>query len=153
MRGYEAELMPICALPEEDAKLYTAWMFDRQELTCFDPRVIANPRCCMAKVTRNNETVAMVPIQPVLFFESLALKPDLGSSGTYLALNAIDSSIPEITRDTAICEFYFVTSDEAFANAAADHGWDKYLYDQEKHTWLLRKRTDFKLPDAGCRES
>lgn len=130
--------MPIGSVPEADAKQFSEWMWEQRKKTDFDPQVIAAPRACLMKVTKGEKTVALVPIQPVIFIESLCSDPNATKSQLALAVFEIQEKVKAIMRDTAHTEAYFVTSDKGFADFSEDHGWAKYLFDEKKQAWLMK---------------
>ncbi len=130
--------MPVGSVPETDAKLFCEWMWQQREKTQFDPQVINGPRSCLIKVTKGENTVALVPIQPVIFIESLCSDPNATKSQLALAVFEIQEQVKAVMRDTAHIEAYFVTNLKEFADFSEDHGWTKYLFDEKKNSWLMK---------------
>lgn len=138
----ETNLMPVGATPENDVKLFLEWMWEQRIKTNFDKNVLGYPRTCMAQVKKAEETVALVPVHPVLMLESLARNPNLTDSELVLALDSVNDTIQQVMRDTGMAEAFFQTNIERFADICEKHGWEKALYDPAKHTWLMKKRAN-----------
>lgn len=132
--------MPICAVSEVDAKLFTDWTWAQHQMNAFDSQTLTYPRSCMAKVSRGDETVVMVPFHPVLMFESLCHLPSLGDSAKALSLSRIDEAAASAMKDAGLYEAYFLTSEKRFADLALTHGWTIALFDADKSTWLMKKK-------------
>jgi len=138
-----AELMPICALPMDDAKLFAEWMKEQRFFTHFDPKVISYPRSAIVRVKNEDETTVMVPVHPVLMIESLGKKPGMGKPEAFQSLKEISDLLEEACLHTGFGEQYFLTGDESFVRAAILNGnWRVALYDQERKTWLMKRRTN-----------
>jgi hypothetical protein len=142
MEEIQAELMPLYAVSEADAKLFIKWMQTQRTNTDFDPSVLGYPRACMARVHQGEEPIAMVPIHPVFMLESLARNPELTDSQLVLALNSIDKKVQQAMQDSGIAETFFQTNNERFAYICERHGWIKALYDPVKKEWLMKKRAN-----------
>lgn len=132
------EVMPIGSVPEADVKLFCEWMWKQRETAHFDPEVINGPRSCLVKVTKGEKTLALVPIQPVIFIESLCFDPNATKSQKALAVFEIQEKVKAVMRDTAHQEAYFVTTLKEFADFSEAHGWTKYLFDEKKNSWLMK---------------
>src|SRR6266566_885846 len=115
-----AELMPLYAVSEADAKLFIEWM----------------------QIQQNDETIVMVPLHSVFMLESLARNPNLTDSQLVLALNSIDKKIQQVMQDSGMAETFFQTNSERFADICERHGWIKTLYDPAKQEWLMKKRAN-----------
>ena len=135
-----SNLMPVCAVPEADQKLFIEWMWGQRISTDFDKSVISYPRSCMVQITQDDETIALVPVHPVFMLESLARNPNLTDSELVLALRSLDEKIQQTMKDTGMAEAFFQTNSERFADICEKHGWEKALYDPEKKEWLMKKR-------------
>lgn len=140
MRDYEATLSPISTTSPADAERFAAWAWAQKQQTVFDADVINYPRACIAKVAKADETVALVPVHPVLMIESFCREPGLSPSQRFLTLHSLDAMLTQVMHDTGMAESFFVTSDSHFADVAEQHGWIKYLHDTEKQTWLMKKK-------------
>ncbi|HEV8492656.1 MAG TPA: hypothetical protein VGR76_10300 [Candidatus Angelobacter sp.] len=132
------EVMPVGSVPEADAKLFCEWMWKQKEKTQFDPEVLNGPRSCLVKVKRGENTLALVPIHPVIFIESLCSDPNATKSELVLAMFQIQEQVKAIMRHTAHTEAYFVTTFKDFADLSENHGWTKYLFDEKKNSWLMK---------------
>ena len=82
----------------------------------------------------------MIPLQPVLMFESLVKKPELTKRQTALALWKIGELVESTSAFTGLREAYFITNCEDEANSCAKHGWTICLHDQDKGQWLLKRK-------------
>lgn len=138
MLKIETEVMPIGMLPESDIKLFSKWMWEQRDKTNFDMATIEAPRACIVKASKGEKVVSYVPIQPVIFIESLCSDPDATKSQLSLSTYKIHEQVKAVLRDTLHTEAYFVTTDEQFANVCEGCGWKKYMHDTEKHAWLMK---------------
>jgi hypothetical protein len=130
--------MPMGAFPQEDAKLFIKWMWRQKKSSNFDASVLAAPRACMVKATRDGQTIALLPVQPVIAIESLCNDENLTKSQLTLALYEIHRLIEKIMRDSETTEAFFTTDNQIFADLCETHGWKKHLFDESKHTWLMK---------------
>jgi hypothetical protein len=142
--------MPLAVFPESDAKLFTKWMWRQKESSNFDPAVIAAPRTCMVKASQDGQTIALLPVQPVLSLESLCNDENLTKSQLTLALYEIHVLIKKIMRDSECTEAYFTTSHDEFAELCEANGWKRHLFDEKKHTWLMRLQLPSDLLGKLC---
>jgi hypothetical protein len=142
MKEIHADLMPLYAVPEADAQLFTEWMKSQRAVTDFDKRVIGYPRACMARVQQGEETIALVPVHPAFMLESLARDSNLTDSQLVLALSSIDKMIQQTMKDSGMAEAFFQTNIQRFADICERHGWIKALYDPSKHEWLMKRRAE-----------
>lgn len=138
----DAELMPMCCVHPEDAEKFTEWMKTQAVRTNLDPDVLGYPRACMARLSRNDVTLAMLPLHPVVMLESLASSPELNDWALILGVVELDGVIEKAMETTGMCEAFFLTPIERFANTAESRGWIKALYDPEKKTWLMKKKVN-----------
>lgn len=148
-----AETIPLGAFPVEDAHLFTKWMWRQKESSNFDPAVLAAPRACMVKATREGKTIAFLPVQPVIALESLCNDENLTKSQLTLALYEIHLLIKKMMRDSETTEAFFTTSNESFADLCEAQGWKKHLFDEQKHTWLMKLQLPFDLLGKSCESS
>ena len=148
-RQIQADLLALCQVSEEDAELFIKWMFEQKKATNFDFKTLTYPRACMACVHEENETVAMVPLHPVLQLESLAHKEGLSDAALILALRAVDEQVTQAMQNTGMCEVFFQTSNARFAETCSRHGWIKDLYDPVKGTWLMKKQRTWQMPEGN----
>ena len=140
MQKITADICPIGSMQPVDAELFTNWAWQQRENINLDPGVLAYPRTCMTHARMGEETVAMIPVQPVLMFESLVRKPELTARQTALALWKIGEVVESTAPFTGLREAYFITNCEAEANSCEKHGWIKVLHDAEKGQWLMKRR-------------
>lgn len=138
MLKIETEVMPIGFLPEEDVRVFSRWMWEQREKTNFDMATIGAPRACIIKASKGEKVLAYVPIQPVIFIESLCSSPDVTKDQLAMAFYKIQEQVKDLLRDSGHAEAYFVTTDAEFADFAEAHGWTKYLFDPEKNAWLVK---------------
>lgn len=138
----QADLLALCKVPEEDAKLFIKWMFEQKEATNFDFQTLTYPRACMARAQEATETIAMAPMHPVLMMESLAHDPNLSDSELILALARINEQLFQAMKGTGMAESFFITNNERFANTCENHGWVKAMFDPERHEWLMKRRAN-----------
>jgi hypothetical protein len=140
-----ATAMPMYAVPQEDAELFLKWVWDQREQTDFDMKTLSYPRSCMTRAQNDTETLMLLPLQPVLMFESLIRKPGLTDRQSALGLFRIGQVVEDAMKKTGHAEAYFLTNSEQEANTCANHGWVKALHDPEKKIWLMKRQVQ--LPD------
>lgn len=143
MKKITADLKPMGSVPEEDAKSFIAWAWAQRDVINLDPHVVGYPRSVMATASRDGQSVAMVPLHPVINFESFVRDPDMPDRDVVQALAAIDKLIPELAQQTGMLEFFFETSIEKFKDLCIRHGWQVRLFDSEKKIWLLKRKIEF----------
>jgi hypothetical protein len=144
--------MPIGLLPATDIQLFSKWVWEQREKTNFDMATIEAPRSCIIKVTKGEEVLAYVPVQPVIFIESLCADPHAAKDEMAMAFYKIQEQVKTVMRDSGHAEAYFVTKDGQFADFAEGHGWKKYMFDSEKNAWLMKLQIKQK-PDANPNQS
>lgn len=130
--------MPVGSLKERDVRLFSAWMWEQREETNFDMATLKAPRACIVKAGKGNNVSAYVPIQPVIFVESLCSNPDVTQFQLKAAVYEIFQQIKKIMDDSGHAETYFMTKNKQFADLCESCGWKKYMYDPEKHAWLMK---------------
>jgi hypothetical protein len=140
MKKVTADVMPIGSVPVEDAKKFISWIWDARFTTQFDKDTLSYPRSCMTRAQNDEETLMMVPIHPVLMFESMARKPGLTDRQSALCLWRIGQVVEKAMEDTGHREAFFLTNDSQEAETCSHHGWTKALYDPEKKTWLMKRK-------------
>jgi hypothetical protein len=141
MQKITADVMPLCDVPEADAKKFTEWVWNVKDKVCFDPDTLSYPRSCMTRAQNGEETLMMIPLQPVLMFESMTRKPGLTDRQSAMCLFKIGEVVEEAMQDSGHKEAYFLTNDAQEAETCSRHGWTKALYDPEKKTWLMKRKT------------
>ncbi len=140
MREITADVMPLYAVPEEDAQKFIKWIWDVRQKVCFDADTLAYPRSCMTMAKIDGETSLMIPLQPVLMFESLARKPGLSNRETAVCMLRIGESVEDIAKLTGHAEGYFFTNDYPEVLACSKNGWTVYLHDPEKGVWMMKRK-------------
>lgn len=140
MFDINASIMTVSEVPESDVRLFMKWIWEDREKTNFDPDTLTYPRSCMTRATNNGETTLMIPLQPVLFFESMTHKPDMTNREIALSMLKIGHVVEEVMQDSGHHESYFITNDEPEVLACSKNGWVVVLHDAEKKQWLLKKR-------------
>lgn len=146
MQHITAELMPLYSVPVADAKLFIEWMDSVHKERNFDPDTLSYPRSCMSKAGTSDETLMMVPIQPVLFFESMAKKPGLSDMKTAACFFQIGEQLKRVMKDTGHAEAYFLTNSDDEADACERRGWKKVLYDPICKTHLMKLKLNRVTP-------
>jgi hypothetical protein len=134
-----ADICPMYAVKPEDVKLFIHWMSEQRAQVDFDKETLSYPRSCMTHARKGEETVAMIPLQPVLMFESLVRKPELTKRQTALSLYRIGEEVERIAKDTGHREAYFITNDRDEAASCAKHGWTIELEDG-RGKWLMKRK-------------
>lgn len=135
----DAELMPVSAVSPDDQKLFTQWAWDSRIATNFDPDVLSYPRACVAKATNNGETSMFIPVNPVLFLESMVHKPMSKKEIAY-SMWRIGEETERAMNDSGHREAYFLTNDEQESITCSKHGWTVELYDPSKKVWLMKRK-------------
>ena len=153
MKKISADVMPLYAVPEADAKKFIEWVWEVREKVQFDYDTLSYPRSCMTRAQDEDETLMMIPLQPVLMFESLTRKPGLTDRQSALCLHRIGEVVEKAMEDTGHREAYFLTNDAREAETCSRHGWTKCLYDPEKKIWLMKRKTEAaKQPVEGTKD-
>ena len=147
MQTITADMMPLYSVPLKDAQTFTKWVFDVRHKVSFDMDTLGYPRSCMTRAKQGDEMVMMIPIQPVLMFESMVRKPGLTDRQAAMAMFKIGEAVERAMVDTLHREAYFLTNDEREAETCSRHGWTKVLFDPEKKMWLMKRKHELaKLP-------
>ena len=148
MRNIEAELMPVGTVQQADAQLFIDWMFAQRESNQFDSTTLASPRACVLKASRNDQTLAMLPLQPVLMLESLVRDPDLAKSAVTLSLYRMHQVVLKAMQDGGYTEAFFMTTNQQFADfcVSTNEGWQIAMFDPEKKVWLLKLQRPWQQP-------
>lgn len=136
MKQITADLLPIGAMGEEQGKDYLSWVHP----VGFDPEVLMAPRTIMARALSKDEPVLMVPVQPILRFESLATKPGMSVLQVARGLQAIGALVDQVARETGFAAAEMLTCVEAEKDLCIRRGWYVMLYDPSGPTWLLRHK-------------
>jgi hypothetical protein len=136
----EAEIMPLCSVLLEDVKKFISWIWDARLKTCFDMETLTYPRSCMTLAKIDGETSVMIPLQPVLMFESLVRKPGISNRETAISMLKIGEVVERVARDTGHREAYFITNDEPEVVACSKNGWIVYMHDVEKGVYLMKRK-------------
>ena len=142
MQKISADAMPLYAVPDKLARQFIEWIWGAREKTCFDFEVLTYPRSCMTVAKLGDEVAMMIPLQPVLMFESMVRKPGLTDRQSAMCLYRISKVVEKAMGDTGHREAYFLTNVAQEAETASHHGWTKALYDPEKQTWLMKRKTE-----------
>lgn len=140
MQKITSSIMPLYAVPEADAKKFIEWVWDVRQKVQFDYETLTYPRSCMTRAQNEEETLMLIPLQPVLMFESMTRKPNLSDRQSALCLYRIGQEVERVAKDTGHREAYFLTNDAREADTCSHHGWTKALYDPEKKTWLMKRK-------------
>lgn len=142
MKPVTAELMPIGAVPVADQKLFIDWMWEQKDRVKFDAMPLTYPRATMLKAKHGDETIAMVPMHPVLMLEAMASEQNMDRRYRAKGLWEIGKTVERAMQDTGMRDAYCLINDEGEYRAVSKRGWTKVLYDPECHTWLMRRRLD-----------
>jgi hypothetical protein len=132
--------MPLYAVPEEDAKQFIEWVWNVRQQVNFDYDTLTYPRSCMTRALDGAQTLMMIPIQPVLMFESMVHNPELSKPKIALCMSRIGETVEDAMKLTGHREAYFLTNDAQEAETCSNHGWTKALYDPEKKIYLMKKK-------------
>jgi len=145
-----AELAPIYAVPEADAKLFIQWVYDQRKNTNFDMDTLSYPRSCMTTAKAGDETLMMIPLQPTLWFESMIKKPGLTDRQSAMCMYKIGDAVERAAKDTGHKEGYFLTNSAAEVDAVSKRGWTIVLHDAERGQWLMKKKLNPVHPDKAA---
>ena len=129
------------AVLPEDAALFCKWAEEQRQDTDFDPGVVGYPRACMTKAMRDGQTIAMVPLHPVLMMESLIKDPNLTKTQTAATLFKLGELMEQVAKDSGHGECFFITNSKKEADMCEKHkGWIKVMYDPSKKTYLMKRK-------------
>lgn len=142
MQKITADVMPLYSVPPEDAKLFTKWVYDVRHRVSFDMDTLNYPRSCMTLAKQGDETVMMIPLQPVLMFESMVRKPDLSPRQAAMCMWRIGEQVEQAMTHTGHREAYFLTNDAQEVETCSRHGWTVCLQDTERGQWLMKRKTE-----------
>jgi hypothetical protein len=140
LQKISADVMPLHAVPEDDAKKFIKWVWDVRHDVDFDYDTLSYPRSCMTRAQAGDETLMLIPLQPVLMFESMVHKPGMSDRETALCMARIGEVVEQAAVDTGHKESYFLTNDAREAETCSRHGWTKVLHDPEKRVWLMKRK-------------
>lgn len=138
LRNMSAEAMPVGSVGESDKLNFCSWMWRQRESSNFDPRSLEAPRACMIKVTQSEKPIAYMPIQPAIVLESLCNDESLTKTQLTLAIYEIHKMVKKLMSDSGMAEAFFTTSNDRFVYLCEGQGWKKHLFDEARHTWLMR---------------
>jgi hypothetical protein len=139
MRKITGSLMALFETPLADARKFIGWIHKTRNN--LDQKVLTYPRTCMARAEREGETVMMIPVNPVLMFESVAADPSLSERERALCLWKIGEIVEQAMKDSGHCEAYFLTRDDRLAETVSRHGWT-----EQKGYRILKRQIDPPLP-------
>jgi hypothetical protein len=135
MKKIEAEMLPISAMSEQDARDFIEYVWHMRSLNMFDRDVLTYPKTVMLRAKSEDGNQLFIPMQSVLMFDSIAPKPGLSPRHEALALAKIGEVVDQAARDTGTRETYFFCKDDRVADLCARHG-----YEEIKGVRLLRKK-------------
>lgn len=121
MKRITADIMALCKLPMEDTKKFISWILRKRNN--LDVKVLSYPRACMTRATEGTETLMLIPVQPVLVFESMAAKPEITDHQMAMCLWRIGEVAESAMKDTGMHEAMFLTMDDKMVKLCASHGW------------------------------
>lgn len=133
MQKFSADISALCNVSEADAALFIKWVWTLRDKNAFDMKVMTYPRTCMARVQNEEETIMLLPFQPVLMYESLAPKPGLTDRQRALGLWRIGEVVDRAMKDTGMYESFFITTDAQEAETCSHHGWTVAMHDPRKN--------------------
>lgn len=146
MTKITAELLPLYALPLDEAKLFTDWVWQARKINMFDPEVLKAPRAAMVRAVNEQGPLLFVPLQPVLMLESLAPKPGLTPRQEAMSLWRVGEAVEGAAKLCGFQEVVFMTRDDRVADICAEHGFEEL-----KGVRVLKKK--IKLETAPAAES
>lgn len=129
-----------------DATLFIEWMREQRGNTDFDLQVLSYTKSCMTLAKSGDETLMMIPLQPVLFFESMAKKPGLSDKAAALCMWRIGEIVDQTMKLTGHAESYFITNNERESITCSRHGWTVVMHDSLKNLWLMKHKTEVVPP-------
>ena len=148
MQKITADIAALCNVSEADAELFIKWVWALRSKNAFDMKVMTYPRTCMARVQNEEETIMLLPFQPVLMYESLAPKPGLTDRQRALGLWRIGQVVEQAMKDTGLMEAYFLTTDDREAEVCAAHGWEEV----SKQFHVMKRRIEPKRATEEAHE-
>jgi hypothetical protein len=120
---------------------FVKWAWRMRTENTLDKAVLSYPRACIAKSEDEDGTTMMIPVQPVLFFESVAEREGLTDLQKIMSFFRIGELVDKTNEEhLGFGEAYFTTSDAKLAEVCSRHGWVKYLFDPVKNTWLMKRK-------------
>lgn len=140
MKKIIASVMPVGSVPMDDAKKFITWMWKAKEQTNFDQDALSYPRSCMTMAQQDGETVMMIPLHPVLMFESMVKKEGLSDRQAALGMYRIGEVVESVAKDTGHGEAYFITNDAREVHTTSRHGWTVVMHDADRGVWLLKRK-------------
>lgn len=141
-----ADFMPVSCVTLPDAELFIKWIWAQRETSNFDPETLGYPRSCMTMAKAGEDTLMFIPLQPILFFESMAKKPGLTDKQSALCMWRIGELVEQTMKLTGHAESYFITNDEQESTTCSRHGWTIVMHDAEKNLWLMKRKTQVVPP-------
>lgn len=142
-----ADFQTVGTVSLSDAKLFIDWIWEQRETTNFDAEVLSYPRACMTSAKNEEETLMFIPLQPVLFFESMAKKPGITDKQAAMCMWRIGELVEETMKLTGHAESYFITNSEQESVTCSRHGWSVAMHDQAKGLWLMKRKTLVTMPE------
>lgn len=143
-RSITASIRPLYAMVEDDVRKFVSWVWRGRKENGVDASVLSYPRTCMMTAKSGDETLLMIPLQPVLFFESMSRKEDLSDREVAICMWRIGQLQEQVAKDLGYGEGYFTTTDAGVAEITSRHGWEQVMYDADKKMFLMKKK--FQLP-------
>jgi hypothetical protein len=146
MQKITADFQTVGTVSLSDATVFIKWIWEQREKTDFDPQVLSYPRACMTIAKSGDEPLMFIPLQPVLFFESMAKKPGLSDKEAALCMWKIGEIVEQTMKLTGHAESYFITNSETESVTCSRHGWTVVMHDAEKNLWLMKRKTEVVPP-------
>ena len=135
MKKVFAEMLPIPAMSEHDARDFIEYVWSMRSLNMFDKDVLTYPRTVMLRARNEEGNQLFVPLQSVLMYDSIAPRPGLSPMAEARALSKIGEVVDQAAQHSGTREVYFFCRDDRVADLCARHG-----YEEIQNVRVLRKK-------------
>lgn len=135
MHKLEAEMLPISAMTEGDARDFCEYVWSMKPLNLFDREVLTYPRTVMLRAKNEEGNQLFIPLQSVLMYDSIAPRPGLSPMAEARALSKIGEVVDQAAQDSGVAEVYFFCRDDRVADLCSRHG-----YEEIRNVRVLKKK-------------
>jgi hypothetical protein len=116
--------MTVRDFEEKDSQKYVDWLHALASINLVDSGVYEYPRIAHLAVDKEDETVLINSVHPVLVQEALAPKPGLSPKDEARALRALNDALKELAFKCGYKEIWFGCKDERVIRFAQKHGFE-----------------------------
>ena len=135
MTKLSAEMLPLSAMTEQDARDFCEYVWSMHGLNMFQPEVLTYPRAVMLRARNEEGNQLFIPLQSVLMYDSIAPRPGLSPMAEARALSKIGEVVDQAAQHSGTREVYFFCRDDRVADLCARHG-----YEEIQNVRVLRKK-------------